>query len=283
MEAGQERKEMAVERNQRVIVVASFGTSDRKGLDLALGAIENAIAEAFPDYGIYRAFTSQAVVRRLKERGGPDVDDVKKALDRAAAGRVKELVVQPTHLLESRDYRELEKILKKHQGNFIRAAVGKPLLSSDTDLDAVTRVMAERTEGFAGSATAFCWMAHGTETEGNNVYARIQDKLEKAGYGNCYIGAMESRPSLEDVLQMLGGRDYEKIVLMPLMATAGHHAGKEMAGSGRNSWKSILENRGYEVRCVMEGLGQIPEIRNIYADHVRAALQKLWKEDENDV
>lgn len=261
-------------KKHKAILAVSFGTGCRKELDMTIGAIEKTIAAAFPDYSVCRAFTSRAVIGRLKEQGGLDVDDVEKALDRAADDGAAELIVQPTHLLEGHDYTELRKILKKKQGKFSRAAVGRPLLSSDADLDAVIRAVTDRTAGLGGKETAICLMGHGTEGEGNNVYARMQDKLERGGCGSYYIGVMESRPSLEEVLQMMEGRGYQKVVLMPLMVTAGHHARKEMAGDGKNSWKSVLESRGYEVRCVMEGLGQIPAVRNIYADHAREAMQK---------
>lgn len=262
-----------MKRKHRAILVVSFGTRCTKELDMTIGAIEKTITAAFPEDSVYRAFTSRAVIGGLKECGGLEVDDVEKALDGAAEDGITELIVQPTHLLAGHDYLELRKMVKMNRAKFSRAAVGRPLLSSDGDLDAVIKAVTDRTAGLGGNETAICLMGHGTEADGNNVYTRMQGRMERGGYGSYYIGAMESGPSLEEVLQMLEGREYKKVVLLPLMVSAGHHARKEMAGDGRNSWKSVLESRGYEVRCVMEGLGQIPAIRDIYAAHARAAMQ----------
>lgn len=259
------------------VLVVSFGTSYRENLDLTIGAIEAAIAEAFPDCSVYRAFTSRAVTGRLKERYGLDVDSVEEALERAAGDGIEELAVQPTHLLDGYDYMVLKKTLKNYERNFSRAAVGEPLLSSVSDFDAVVKVMAEMIKAYDDGETAVCFMGHGTETDGNNVYARMQDRLKKMGYEYCYIGTMEARPSLEDVLNALEGKTYKKIILRPLMVVSGHHAHREMAGSKDGSWKSVLESRGYEVRCIMEGLGQIPAVRDIYVNHVRAAMKNFCR------
>lgn len=264
-----------MKRKHRAVITASFGTAYKENLDAAIGAIEKTIAEAFPDCRVYRAFTGRNAINELKERYGLVVDDLNEALERAAGDGITELAVLPTHLLNGRDYMNLKKTLDNEKGNFVRAAVGKPLLSSASDFDAVIKALTNVMEIDNDGETAFCLMGHGTEIGGGNAYKKMQERMKEMGLEHYYIGSMESEPSLEDVLEALGERPYKRIVLRPLMVCAGLHAHREMAGSGESSWKSVLENRGYEVRCILEGLGEIPAIRDIYADHAGAALKEM--------
>ena len=264
------------ETGKRAILVVSFGTSYNESREATIGAIETAIAEAFPEAETRRAFTSQIIIDKLKERDGLETDNVKEALDRAAADGITELVVQPTHLMDGFEYMDLAKELEEYEENFDQVVLADPLLTSEADFDAVAKAIAEVMAEYDDGETAFCYMGHGTEADSNQVYSRLQETLKAAGYTDHFIGTVEAEPSLEDVtasLKEAGG--YKRVVLRPLMVVAGDHANNDMAGDEEDSWKSVLNKEGYETECVLEGLGQIPAIRELYVQHTKAAMDSL--------
>lgn len=260
------------------ILVVSFGTSYNDSRDLTIGAIEEAIKDAFPDYEVRRAFTSQIIIDKLKERDGLQIDNVEEALDRAVEDGISTLVVQPTHLMDGYEYTDLADALKDYESEFEQVVLGEPLLSSDADFDAVAKAITEKTADYDDGETAICFMGHGTEAESNSIYPKMQETLKAAGYENYYIGTVEAEPTLEDVLTALKDKgSYKKVVLEPLMVVAGDHANNDMAGDEEDSWKTILQGEGYKVECILEGLGQIPAIQDIYVEHTRAAVDSLAK------
>ena len=153
--------------------------------------------------------------------------------------------------------------------------IGKPLLTTDEDFSAVADAIVKATEDYDDGETAICFMGHGTEAESNGVYAKMQDILADKGMKNYYIGTVEAKPDLEDVLAGVAGGSYKKVVLEPLMVVAGDHANNDMAGGEEGSWKSEFEKAGYEVTCVLRGLGEIGEIRKIYVQHAEEAIQSV--------
>ncbi len=266
--------EEAQEKSEKAILVVSFGTSFNDSRDITIGAIEEAIAEACPEYEIRRAFTSQIIIDVLAERDKLEIDNVKEALDRAVADGVKELVVQPTHLMNGFEYNDLEKELTEYVDKFDKIVFAEPLLMSDADFEAVIKAITEKTASYDDGETAICFMGHGTEAASNSVYAKLQDMLKAGGYENYYIGTVEAEPTLADVIAALKAKGvYKKIVLQPLMVVAGDHANNDMAGDEADAWKTVLTNEGYEVECVLEGLGQIPAVQDIYVAHAKAAIE----------
>lgn len=260
------------------ILVVSFGTSYNDSRDITIGAIENAIADTFPEYEVRRAFTSQIIIDKLKERDGLEIDNVEEALDRAVADGITTLIVQPTHLMDGYEYTDLADALKDYEDKIDTIVLAELLLTSEEDFDAVVKAITEKTADYDDGETAICFMGHGTEAESNAVYAKMQDKLTEAGYENYYIGTVEAEPSLDDVLAALNEKgSYKKVVLEPLMVVAGDHANNDMAGDEDDSWKVVLQNEGYEVECLIEGLGQIPAIQDIYVAHTQAAIDSLEK------
>ena len=258
------------------LLVVSFGTSYNDSRRETIGAIEKAMQKAFPDYAVRRGFTSQIIIDRVRERDGVEIDNVKAALDRAVDNGVKTLVVQPTHLMDGFEYMDLAEELEEYEGSFEQVVLADPLLTSDADFDAVAKAITEAMAEYDDGETAFCYMGHGTEADSNQVYPRLQETLKEAGYTDYFIGTVEAEPSLEDVtasLKEAGG--YKRVVLRPLMVVAGDHANNDMAGDDEDSWKSILNKEGYETECVLEGLGQIPAIRELYVQHTKAAMDSL--------
>ncbi len=266
----------AAGKHDTVILVVSFGTSYNESRDAAIGAIEKAIADTYPQYEVRRAFTSQTIIDKLKERDGLEIDNVTDALDRAAADGVKKLIVQPTHLMDGLEYMDLVAELKEYEEDFDQISVGDPLLTNEADFEAVVKAVTEATKSYDDGTTAVIFMGHGTEAESNQVYKKLQDVLKKEGFDHYYIGTVEAKPSLEEVAESMKEVGiYEKAVLEPLMVVAGDHASNDMAGDEEDSWRTVLSGEGYEVECILRGLGELEDIQKIYIDHVQAALDRL--------
>ena len=259
---------------EKELLVVSFGTSFNDSRRLTVGAIEKALQEAYPDWSVRRAFTSQIIIDHLAKRDGEIIDNVHDALERAIRNGVKILVVQPTHLMDGFEYNDLKKELAAYADAFDRIVLGDALLTIDRDFDMVAEAMVEATAAYDDGETAVCFMGHGTEAASNSVYAKMQTVLSEAGCEHYYIGTVEAEPSLEDVLESVKAGSYKRVVLRPLMIVAGDHANNDMAGDEADSWKSVFEAAGYEVSCVVEGLGQLPAIRQLIVEHAGEALAK---------
>ncbi len=259
---------------EKELLVVSFGTSFNDSRRLTVGAIEKALQEAYPDWSVRRAFTSQIIIDHLAKRDGEIIDNVHDALERAIRNGVKILVVQPTHLMDGFEYNDLKKELAAYADAFDRIVLGDALLTIDRDFDMVAEAIVEATAAYDDGETAVCFMGHGTEAASNSVYAKMQTVLSEAGCEHYYIGTVEAEPSLEDVLESVKAGSYKRVVLRPLMIVAGDHANNDMAGDEADSWKSVFEAAGYEVSCVVEGLGQLPAIRQLIVEHAGEALAK---------
>ena len=262
----------ADEIGENELLVVSFGTSFNDSRRLTIGAIETALQEAFPDWSVRRAFTSQIIIDHVLSRDGVKIDNVQEALDRAANNGVKTLVVQPTHLMHGFEYTDLKNALAEYADAFDKIVLAEPLLNTEADFDMVAETIVNATAKFDDGKTAVCFMGHGTEAESNSVYEKMQTILSEAGCEHYYIGTVEAEPSVEDVLKMVKAGKYERVVLRPLMIVAGDHANNDMAGDDDDSWKNIFAAAGYEVECVLEGLGQLPEVCALFAEHTREAM-----------
>ena len=223
---------------EKELLVVSFGTSYNDSRRLTIGAIEKKLAEEFPDYSVRRAFTSQIIIDHVQSRDKVKIDNVKEALDRAVAN------------------------------------IAEPLLTEEADFEAVAAAITEATAQYDDGETAICFMGHGTEAESNMVYSKMQTLLTDRGFANYYVGTVEAEPTLEDLLALVKQGSYKKVVLEPLMVVAGDHANNDMAGDEDGSWKKEFENAGYEVECLLQGLGENEAIRGIYVEHSRAAIER---------
>ena len=263
------------EIGENELLVVSFGTSYNDSRRLTIGAVEDAIEEAVPDFSVRRGFTSQIIIDHVKSRDGEVIDNVEEALDRAADNGVKTLVVQPTHLMDGFEYNDMVDTIAQYSDAFEQISIGSPLLTTDEDFEAVAKAMVDATAEYDDGKTAICFMGHGTEAESNGVYDRMQAVLEDMGALNYYIGTVEAAPSLDDVVEMVKGGEYTRVVLEPMMVVAGDHANNDMAGDDDDSWKSVFEAEGYEVVPILRGLGELPAIQELYAAHAQEAVDAL--------
>ena len=257
------------------LLVLSFGTSFNDSRRLNIGAIESDLEKAFPDYSVRRGFTANIVIDHIQNRDGIKIDDVDEAMNRAVDNNVKNLVIQPTHLMNGLEYQELEEQVAQYADAFDKIAIGKPLLTSEDDFKRVEQALVDWTSEYDDGETAICFMGHGTEAESNEVYQKMQDLLTADGHDNYFVGTVEASPSLEDVLAKVKAGSYKRVVLEPLMVVAGDHANNDMAGEEEDSWKTTFEDAGYEVTCLLRGLGENEAIRQIYVEHAQAAMDSL--------
>ena len=256
------------------LLVVSFGTSFNDSRRNTIGAIEDALEKAFPDWSVRRAFTSQIIIDHVKSRDGEEIDNVKQALDRAVSNGVKKLVIQPTHLMNGLEYTDLTEEVSQYADAFDKISIGEPLLGTDEDFKSVEEAITGATASYDDGQTAIVFMGHGTEADSNAIYSKMQENLKADKYDNYYIGTVEATPSVSDVLEQVKAGDYKRVVLRPLMVVAGDHANNDMAGDEDDSWKSIFEAAGYNVECVLEGLGSVDAIHEIYVAHAQKAVDE---------
>ena len=280
---------------EKELLVVSFGTSFNDSRALDIGGVEAALAAAFPEWSVRRAFTAQTIINHVAARDDEWIDNVDQALARAAANGVRELVVQPTHLMHGAEYDELTAALDKAAGLFERVAVAEPLLGPvgrdasavNEDKAAVAAAVTEaavREAGYESQAaaeadgTAFVFLGHGTSHTAKVSYSQMQRQMEALGCGNVFIGTVEGEPedtACEAVLEKVRQAGYKKVVLRPLMVVAGDHANNDMAGEEEDSWLSRFEASGAfeSVACQIAGLGRIPAVQELYVQHTRAAIE----------
>ena len=279
---------------EKEILVVSFGTSFNDSRVADIKGIEDAIQAAFPDWSVRRAFTAQIIINHVQARDGEAIDNMEQALDRAAANGVKELVVQPTHLMHGAEYDEMMDALDAYRDKFDKIAVAEPLLGEvgtdatviNADKEAVAKAVvadAAADAGFADAAaaakegTAFVLMGHGTAHVAKVTYSQMQTQMGKLGYDNVFIGTVEGEPeetACEAVIEAVKAAGYKNVILRPLMVVAGDHANNDMAGSEEDSWKSLFEADGSfdSVTAQIAGLGSIAEVQNLYVAHTQAVI-----------
>ena len=250
------------------ILVVSFGTSHLDTMGKTIEVIEKEMEERFQECNVYRAFTSGMIIRKLKRTEGISVDTVPEALSRMASDGIEEVIIQPTHIINGIENDRMMEDLMEHMSLFKRIRVGKPLLSSVEDYKkAIHAVMAE-TELDDGEMLVL--MGHGTDHHANSAYPTLEYTFHALGYSQVLVGTVESFPELKNVMAKLKIAGKKKVALMPFMLVAGDHAKNDMAGE-EDSWKSQLEEEGYEVRVIMKGLGEFRGIRQIFVEHIEEA------------
>ena len=285
------------EIGENELLVVSFGTSFNDSRVEDIGGIEKALIEANPDWSVRRAFTAQIIINHVQARDGEKIDNVDQALDRAVANGVKNLVVQPTHLMHGAEYDELVEALDNYKDKFETVTVAEPLLGevgsdasvvNDDKAKVAEAITAEavKTAGFDSldaakeNGTAFVFMGHGTSHTAKVSYSQMATQMSELGYENVFIGTVEGEPeetACEAVIEAVKEAGYTKVVLRPLMVVAGDHANNDMAGDDEDSWKSMFNASGAfeSVDCQIAGLGGIEAIQQIYVDHTKAAMEEI--------
>lgn len=259
-----------------VILVTSFGTSYPTSRHITIGAIESDIREAFPDYDVRRAFTSQIIIEHVESDTGRHIDNFEEAMDKIVADGVKRVIIQPTHLMDGFEYTDVKEALADYEDKFDEVALGTTLLSSDDDKIATANAIKAAMERYEDDDTAVCLMGHGTEANSNVIYTEMQQVFKDLGYDNYFIATVEATPTFDDVCKAAKDAGFKKAVLRPFMVVAGDHANNDMADpEDPESFISVMQAAGFEVQCVVEGLGQIDTIDDIYVSHVQDAIDSL--------
>ena len=257
--------------DKKAILAVSFGTSYHDTLERTIGAIEQALAAVFPDRMLLRAFTSGMICRKLRERDGVDIPSPARALEQLLDEGVTDVVIQPTHVINGAEYDKLMDQAAPFREKFARLTVGAPLLTSIEDYQAVADAILEQLPGQQPDTTQV-FMGHGTEHYVNPSYTLLEDLFHDMGRKDIIIGTVEGYPGLEQVLRRLSERpEVKKVRLHPLMVVAGDHARNDLAGEEPDSWKSVLQDAGYQAACDLRGLGEFPGIRRLFAQHARQA------------
>ena len=285
------------EIGENELLVVSFGTSFNDSRAADIKGVEDALQEAYPDWSVRRAFTAQIIINHVQARDGEKIDNMQQALDRAVANGVKNLVVQPTHLMHGAEYDEMNEMLDQYRDKFESVAVAEPLLGEvgadatviNADKEAVAKAItaeAVKTAGYdsldaaAADKTAFVFMGHGTSHTAKVSYSQMQTVMQTLGYANVFIGTVEGEPeetACEKVIEAVKAAGYTKVVLRPLMVVAGDHANNDMAGEDADSWLSQFKAAGCfdAIDTQIAGLGEIADVQQLYIAHTKAAIDSL--------
>ena len=287
----------ADEIGENELLVVSFGTSFNDSRAEDIGGIEKALQKAYPDWSVRRAFTAQIIINHVQARDGEKIDNMDQALQRAVDNGVKNLIVQPTHLMHGAEYDELSEAVASYSDKFESVSIAEPLLgevgsaddSVNSDKEAVAKAVtaeAVKTAGYESldaakeDGTAFVFMGHGTSHTAKISYSQMQNQMNALGCDNVFIGTVEGEPedtACEAVIEKIQEAGYKKVILRPLMVVAGDHANNDMAGDDDDSWKSQFEASGVfdSIETQIAGLGQIPVIQDLYVSHTHAAMEEL--------
>ena len=285
------------EIGEKELLVVSFGTSFNDSRAADIKGIEDALQAAYPDWSVRRAFTAQIIINHVQARDGEKIDNMQQAMDRAVANGVKNLIVQPTHLMHGAEYDEMNEMLDQYRDKFESVAVAEPLLGEvgsdaaviNADKEAVAKAVtaaAVKDAGFdsleaaAEEKVAFVFMGHGTSHTAKVSYSQMQTAMQTLGYSNVFIGTVEGEPeetACENVIEAVKAAGYTKVILRPLMVVAGDHANNDMAGADDDSWLSQFQASGdfASVECQIAGLGEIEDIQQRYIEHTKAAIDSL--------
>ena len=283
------------EIGENELLVVSFGTSFNDSRVADIKGIEDALQAAYPDWSVRRAFTAQIIINHIQARDGEKIDNMTQALDRAVANGVKNLVVQPTHLMHGAEYDEMCEAIEAYKDQFESVSIAEPMLGEvgsdatviNADKEAVAKAITaaavseagfESLEAAKDAGTAFVFMGHGTAHVAKVTYSQMQTQMQNLGYENVFIGTVEGEPeetSAEAVIEAVKASGYTNVVLRPLMVVAGDHANNDMAGSDDDSWKTVFEAAGFTVDCQIHGLGEIADVQALYVAHTKAAIDAL--------
>ena len=253
------------------LLVVSFGTSVAETRKKTIEAIEADLAAAFPERKAYRAWTSSIIRRKLRNLGELEVDSVEEAMERMLSDGITDLLVQPTHILPGGEYGKIVSAVNTAAaGRFSRLRLGKPLMTSEADVQAVAAIL-EQEFSCVGPDEMLALMGHGSAEAEPNYYLLLADAFQKDGHPNFIVGTVEEDPGFAPILAAARERKPKMILLLPFMVVAGDHALNDMAGDDEDSWASMLRKEGFQVECILKGMGEYPSIRAMMAHKARQA------------
>lgn len=256
----------------KAILVVSFGTSYEETRKVTIDAIEADIAQAFPDYRIYRAWTSKMILAKLAKRDNLIIPNVKEAMEMMKNDGITDVIVQPTHVINGIENDLMKEDALSYQEDFHSISFGTPLLTSEEDNHAVIQSIVDEFSSLSQDEVLVL-MGHGTTHYSNAIYAALDYKFKDEGYKNFFLGTVEAYPSMETLLRMVQEYQPRKVVLAPFMIVAGDHARNDMASDDPDSWRRQFEDAGFAVNTVLKGLGEYPGIRKLFIQHVKDALK----------
>lgn len=254
------------------LLVSSFGTSYHDTAEKNIIALEQELAEAFPDYHFYRSFSSPTIRKKLRERDQLKVYSVEEALEQIVADGCDSLLVQPGYLVSGLEFHRLKLALATYRDRFKWIKLGLPLLPPQVDLSEFASALKVDLEK-SSDEVALLYMGHGTKLANDHVYRDLTNIFRRAGYEHAYIATIEGKEGLDEVLAILREHHYKEIHLLPLMLVAGDHAKNDMVGDDPNSWRSILLRKGWQVSYELRGLGELESIRTIFVERARKAQE----------
>ncbi|WP_446897493.1 sirohydrochlorin cobaltochelatase [Clostridium sp. LBM24168] len=266
------RKGEIMVENKKGILVVSFGTSILKILKSCIESTENSIINAFKCYEIRRAFTSHMIIAKLKSDYKLSIDTVEEALEKMKLDGFREVYIQPLHIIPGDEYDKLVTSSYKYREKFENLVVGRPVLYRQNDYRIAVKALKAQIQEYCSCKSAIILMGHGSSHPINASYSMLQYMLRDEGINNAYIATVEGYPALRNVIPQLKIKNVRKVILMPFMLVAGNHAVEDMAGDAPDSWKNILENKGFDVECYLHGLGENPSFHNIYIQHLKDSI-----------
>lgn len=255
---------------EKAILVVSFGTSYVETCAKTIEKMEDAAREAYPDHEVFRAWTSGIIRRKMAKRDGIQIWSVSEAMEQMHKKGIKEVVVQPTHVLNGIENEIMVKVIEAYRGFYEKVSVGKPLLTTREDCEEMVDLMIQEWE--LSDEEMLVFMGHGTEHHADFVYAAMNYQFLMKGHANMAMGTVEGYPTIEEMLQTAKQLKPKKVILTPFMIVAGDHANNDLAGDEEDSWKSIFEAEGYQVECVLKGLGEYEGVRRIFMEHLQEAV-----------
>lgn len=258
---------------KKAILVVSYGSSYKESREKSIGGIEQAIRRSFPEYAVFRAFTSNSIIERIQKKEGIKTDTIREAFERALAEGVEELTVLQTHLVKGTRYEALAETVELYQSKFKRIKVANPILSDDVNVTAFADVMEQLAERYDDGNTAICYVGHGIEETSKIAYEKLQTALTLSGYTNYYVGTLSVKPTMEDIKREIEVKDnYKRVIIIPLMLVSGYHVRKDLIGHRPGTWEDTFLQAGYAVECVQKGLGEEPMIQNMFVEHIKSAI-----------
>lgn len=257
---------------KRGILVVSFGTSYPETRTVTIEAIEHAVKKAHPSLPVYSAWTSKMIIKKIFLTTGEKIMDVTEALTHMAKDGITDVYIQPTHVMNGIENDQMKEDALKLKDRFQNISFGSPLISSTEDMQKIVKIMAGSFSALSKNE-ALIFMGHGSKHHTNTIYAALDYMFKENGYPNIYMGTVEAYPELDNILKLLKKRKVTRIHLSPFMIVAGDHASNDMAGEKNDSWLNICKNAGYEVICHMKGLGEYPEVREMFLEHLNAVLR----------